>query len=108
MNTKHTPGPWYFEQDGDGAKRFWDKYICADNGGGRICTMHTPNGGTAEVMANARLIAAAPRLLAALERTLSRLTHYTAEIESCDLLTADELTIDEARAAIAEAEGAGK
>ena len=66
---KHTPGTWYFETDGDGPQaQHHDRYIVASNGGGRICTMHLPNsGGKSEIDANARLIAAAPEMLAILD-----------------------------------------
>jgi len=56
-----------------------------------------------ETQANARLIAAAPDLLAALKRTLARLESHTASIETCDLPSGTELALDQARAAIAKA-----
>lgn len=59
MTTKHTPGPWFCE-NGDNQWRVWD-----DEGWACICDVHTgvepdPSGAT-----HARLIAAAPDLLAA-------------------------------------------
>ena len=86
MKAKHTPGPWYFEQDGDGPKRYWDKYIVAPGGAGRVCTIDTPHAsGPEEVKANSSLIAAAPELLEALRKSLIRLEFY------CGLLQRDTL-----------------
>lgn len=64
MTTKHTPGPW-FAENGEGRWIVWD-----DAGMACICDVHTgvepdPSGAT-----HARLIAAAPDLLAALEDML--------------------------------------
>lgn len=60
MTTKHTPGPWVVDDDGD---------VCADDLERLVATVdwrHVSlrNG---EAIANARLIAAAPDLLAALD-----------------------------------------
>jgi hypothetical protein len=44
-------------------------------------------------------------LLAALDRYLKRLNYHTDGVDSCDLESADELAISEARAAIAKARG---
>lgn len=68
-NTKHTPGPWSIFRDGDNLiietiplNRF---SAIAEITGGR---------GLEEDEANARLIAAAPELLEALEQILTRFT----------------------------------
>jgi hypothetical protein len=61
MTTKHTPGPWFAEAV-DGRWRVWD-----DAGIACICDVHAgvePDPSGAE---HARLIAAAPDLLAACE-----------------------------------------
>lgn len=79
---KHTPGPW--------ASRNYPPWI---DGGGRCLARlanHTPALSPAEIAANARLIAAAPDLLAALVGLLA---------ESPNQTTAG----DAARAAIARA-----
>ena len=69
--SKHTPGPWeYFEQ------RHWrgEKMYGCVRGGGMVIVNGCAPGGTEEDNANARLIAAAPELLAALELALTTLS----------------------------------
>ena len=44
-----------------------------------------------------------PDLLQALSLTVARLEHHLCNIESCDMETADDLTLEQARAAIAKA-----
>lgn len=62
MSTKHTPGPWF---DGR-SERFPETYIRASNDQHvAVVAWNTENGD-----ANARLIAAAPELLALLQETL--------------------------------------
>ena len=62
----HTPGPWYHESDGEGRPRQRrDQYIVAIGGLGRVATCHWIEDG--HPTDNARLIAAAPELLAALD-----------------------------------------
>jgi hypothetical protein len=60
METKHTPGPWRYQENSDAythiVRAGTDDYICGCGQG---------SDGTCE--ANARLIAAAPELLEALE-----------------------------------------
>ena len=79
-DAKHTPGPWKFEeltaQDGDG-------YILTE--GDEVVIVH--HGGAYskglqrdEVLANARLIAAAPDLLEALEDAREELEWYETEL----------------------------
>lgn len=61
----HTPGPWSVEQYGDG-----DSLVIHAGGEWRICFMATPGdspGAMRRIEANARLIAAAPALLEALQ-----------------------------------------
>lgn len=59
MNAQHTQGPWYIAADAEGT-------MTTDSNGAQI-TMWPPQGGTVEQCANARLIAAAPDLLVALQ-----------------------------------------
>lgn len=103
-----TQGGWYYESDGDGTPRnHRDKYVVA-NGGGRICTLeHQLSAG--ETIANGRLIAAAPDLLAALKQLEEWATEGLSPDQALDHMTMghDESScvICEARAAIARAEG---
>jgi len=84
MNTtkpEHTPTPWYYEQDGDGPKRYWDKYICANDGAGRICTVNSPNGaGVGEVESNARFIVTACNAYDENQRTIAELRKALGDI----------------------------
>lgn len=121
--TKHTPGPWVFEElaakDGDG-------YVLTTEGN-RVEIAH--HGGAysmglprAEVLANAHLIAAAPvtaaerdhlrtintELLAALEDATSRLEGFIGADCECDNTHAANgvvCCLCEYRAAIAKAKG---
>jgi hypothetical protein len=96
--TQFTPGPWTVKA-GDGCRG-----IHGTDGHGRIAKITMRRSITAanltELDANARLIAAAPDLLAALRALLL--------ILECEPDTTDELSLTEkaARAAIAKATGA--
>lgn len=61
----HTPGPWHFAADADGTM--------TTNGNGAQIAMWPPQGGTIEQCANARLIAKAPDLKAALAWALDQI-----------------------------------
>ena len=70
MNTRHTPGPWFAtalrKQGADPSKDGCD--IGADNGSNVAIALHQASDRTdSETVANARMIAAAPDLLAALQ-----------------------------------------
>lgn len=96
--SKHTPGPWVFGQDGYSLGN-GVVYSRHPNGNPKdICTV---SGWAGEKIANARLIAAAPDLLDALENCEKRLTNMVGMSDLC----ANELqsSIDVARAAIAKA-----
>lgn len=88
---KFTPGPWATDSDAptfDGADLPYTVYINYGSGkGGEICTMlHEPNEGRGrdweEGKANARLIAAAPELLEALEVTESAMFDLWNDLKS--------------------------
>jgi hypothetical protein len=83
----HTPGPWKHDE-------MWGliKY-----GRTEICALHSGNA------ANARLIAAAPELLEALNQTVSSLEYWFKR--NGDPEGANSLMMQNARAAIAKATG---
>ena len=99
----HTPGPWFGVPYGDGDSLV----ICSDqHGQWRICFMATPGDMFSHdrmdtIRANARLIAAAPELLEALEGLLRDLAYDDEE----GLFEHSETVIN-ARRAIARATGA--
>jgi len=67
--TKHTPGPWeYFEQKEWGRDSMYGCVRAPQSAGGFVIVNGCAPGGTEEQKANARLIAAAPNLLAALKQ----------------------------------------
>jgi len=71
MSEKHTPGPWCISSDDEGA------YVVDELGITLVATAPHNEGasGRAEADANARLISAAPELLAACEAALRELPH---------------------------------
>lgn len=102
---KHTPGPWTFGYYGCSG-------YCIQGGGQHIATsiLYKKDGGEA----NARLIAAAPELLEALQRTTEMCESYadwikrnvmSATIEEHPYLPELEGAAEDARAAIAKATG---
>jgi hypothetical protein len=62
-----TPGPWSMYQSAEHAAG-WGWIINARNGEDFICEVSSNGQTMVELVANARLIAAAPEMLAALER----------------------------------------
>jgi len=101
---QHTPGPWQVETN----NRCRDTFVGPVMGGQRICEVfHHATSGNPH-LANARLIAAAPELLAALQATTAECERYLKDIGDCDHsvgVCCCELkrTIETARAAIASA-----
>lgn len=92
MSAKHTPGPW---GHGNSDKPVSLMAVCFGDGAGGGTIVRFPTTGEIsfnETMANARLIAAAPELLAALIR-MTRANPQGADM-------------DAARSAIAKATGA--
>lgn len=89
--SKHTPGPWHFAPSLD------DTYVVCesdDNGASTVALVYAADAAKPD----ARLIAAAPDLLAALEKVLAA---YEAAREPGH----GTILIDEARAALAKARG---
>lgn len=102
--SKHTPGPWQAEQDDvpyDGGFETW--VVNADGAG--ICMMDCPKD---DMEVNARLIAAAPDLLKALE-SLNALIDFAVPCGDGDFSISDvsglNRAFDLAHAAIAKAKG---
>ena len=98
MQTTHTPGPWTIEKS-----TRTDHHIIA--GRRWIATasnhdFHPTQEENERTIANARLIAAAPDLLAALEALVGE-----ADLGEVDLDDDDRAKLEQARAAIAKATG---
>ncbi len=95
MTTKHTPGPWspaYLDHAGQRVVKGEHIEICT-------CWHHSVMSIEKEMEANARIIAAAPDMFEALDRSLSWLASYPGGGASeC---------YDQARSAIAKARGEG-
>lgn len=89
MTTKHTPGPWRFNPVGEVRGADWNVVICDTYG----------NGDDDVADADARLIAAAPDLLAACEMALLDMRYYA---------TVHGESITAIEAAIAKAKGETK
>lgn len=101
----HTPGPWQWSGDSLTHRQF-DIYAPAQAPHQHVCTvnnlsvdrLYTRDAGVA--LANARLIAAAPNLLAALQALVGE-----ADLGEVDLDEDDRALLDNARDAIAKATG---
>ena len=94
--SKHTPGPWKAEG--------WESVVVNDTNGNTLVLMPGASYGLAAVKANARLIAAAPDLLAACKAVDDAWTGG----ENGDWRGALDRALGMARAAIAKAEGGAK
>ena len=90
MNAKHTPGPWGYQL---GSIIDREGYLIADV----RSRFDDGKGGEDYHQANARLIAAAPNLLAALEAMIREF--------DVDFIEHGSIEIKQARAAIARARG---
>ena len=105
-DSKHTPGPWFYDPE-----RHPHHYGCnvGAESGENIATVHPGENGAAETIANARLIAASPELLVALEHSRQFiLAHWVdhadrpkSDAQRQRIIKADEMV----RAAIAKAKG---
>lgn len=98
--TTHTPGPWTFEEGSAERQAMSNVFKAADREfqiAYVTCESRNPYQ-RAEDIANARLIASAPDLLAACKAALAR-------IEQNDSSYGSQSTINQLRAAIATAEG---
>lgn len=104
MNAKHTPGPWMYSGAGS-IKRDYTAIGCTD--GETIATAwgHSNSGffvSEEEKEANARLIAAAPELLEALQEAISLIESIDGRDNSCD----PRSDISDLKAVVAKAMGA--
>jgi hypothetical protein len=100
MSNEHSPGPWKWEpKEPDGQMPALmsaeGKYVCEFGHDASSTGGYYPTEGSPPDEADARLIAAAPELLAALERALDT-------AESC---TPSRKPIDDGRALIARVKG---
>ena len=105
--SKHTPGPWTYESDPTHRQynvRMLTHMIATHDEAKHICTINNlprhvrANRDPQIAEANARLIAAAPDLLAALKNFMDRTFELYGQSPNMDRVR------DEARAAIARAE----
>ena len=107
MTQSHTPGPWHIEQFTSGYSKHEDRTISHRLESGnmlRIARAYNVMGPN-ETDANARLIAAAPDLLAACH-ALMRAEAMQEGKRGGEIMGQISLAIDAARAAIAKATGA--
>lgn len=99
---KHTPGPWEIrEQEGNNSTFLDGEIQITTESDTLICALQDETGEdwtAADMNANARLISAAPDLLAALERVLEC---HRLKIS----LDTNAAALEQARAAIAKAKG---
>ncbi len=93
ITPKYTPGPWGVESEYVRAGKHLTIADCCPDCGSRVRMDET-------WQANARLIAAAPDLLAALNVTVARLDYVT---RNDDFTTAVHDALEQGRAAIAKA-----
>jgi hypothetical protein len=98
MNTQHTPGPWHIVPNGR------DAFNVSSFDYGRICTVHDPlapeMARMPELEATARLIAAAPELLAALQLCVTKFS----QLKDTEMTLGMARALEESHAAIAKAE----
>ena len=102
MQTKHTPGPWVYRHSFDSAARR-DIWTATDATGHRELVATIPDAEGDHINADARLIAAAPDLLAALE-ALTACASMSGPAGTTAYLISNE-RMQAARAAIAKATG---
>jgi len=107
MEAKHTPGPWAVEVDTrqDGQPGYAIRQ--GDDGYGAVIAETRPDEPSTNTLANARIIAAAPQLLAALRDMTSWADSLGEVAKNCGAIDRSVMlnsAIASARAAIARAE----
>ena len=95
--TKHTPGPWKIDDS-------WYDYTVVGPNGEEIIFQDGPHGTPTLKQVDARLIAAAPDMLEALERVLEN-SMDPKSVEEFGGYCLDSETSEIARSAIAKAKG---
>lgn len=103
MSAQHTPGPWV----SDGAEVWADgprRINCAEAGTPRVCVVDDHQAEDFNAKATARLIAAAPDLLAALEDAIEAVRTFHGQ-EAWDIYWQHSPECKRWRAAIAAARG---
>jgi len=98
METKHTPGPWRYEAGTKTIRAARENYW--------LCSMDSFDGAV-DHEANARLIAAAPELLAACEDLVNLWDEWVRYSEGLEepLRRSIEMRVQQSRAAISKAKG---
>lgn len=96
---KHTPGPWLTQWEHGGDESIWSR----DGGMHMIATCHAEDDRVIPAQANARLIAAAPDLLAVAKLALKTILDEAAARDFDP--PADPVLVAELEAAIARARG---
>ena len=98
--SKHTPGPWTITTGAEGNTLVTSPHD-KDGIDDDVCLVYGGNDKDPETMgANARLIAAAPELLAALKRTLSNAIGHACDARGDDCNFEDWPWVQQAREAI--------
>jgi hypothetical protein len=98
----HTPAPWLVAEDTGVI------YVEGEENDFAICDTQAENTyclSFSQAIANARLIAAAPELLNALNVTVSALALYMSQSGKAAVDIGNDVTVKEALAAIAKAQG---
>ena len=102
--TKHTPGPWHYDGE-SGIVTAGSNPGCPYIADCRVGFGVREVGSTS---ANARLIASAPAMLEALKGAVERIDTLALHVESKLQKDCALATINQARAAIAQAQGGGE
>jgi len=111
VSAGHTPGPWPFERTGDGKRYVVGEGLVEGPHGYEVAEVYSDDCDPDEALANARLIAAAPDMLAALKSADHALTQFVAfELDAREIMGNTNFEIvkcerERARAAIAKATG---
>lgn len=106
MTTQHTSGPWAIEWDHNKSRPDFIRSFV--NGEMQDIAEMSDEGNDSETLANARLIAAAPRLLEVLKDILPEFISLYEQFDPTGEIAVWEQWTEEAMVVIAEAEGRTK